>query len=155
MAIETKVEHLKFVQAVIARMSTNSFLLKGWTVTLVAALFAFGAKEADRAFVVIAWVPVLVFAGLDAYYLCRERLYRRLHAKVAAMPDDAPTDFSMDTPEFRAADTWRRALASKTILAFYLPVAGLLAVLTVYFVLSPKATPTSVHGPKTITISIQ
>lgn len=91
MAIDSKVEHLKFVQAVIIRMGTNSFLLKDWTVTLVAALFTFGAKEADRAFVVIAWVPVLVFAGLDAYYLGRERLYRRLHAKVAARPDDAPS----------------------------------------------------------------
>src|SRR5262249_38273127 len=136
-AIDTKVEHLKFIQAAIARMSTNSFLLKGWTVTLVAALFAFGAKEADRAFVVIAWVPVLVFAGLDGYYLWRERLYRLLHTKVAARGDDAPADFSMDTSEFRTTETWRGALASKTVLGFYLPVAGLLAVLTVYFVLSP------------------
>lgn len=155
MAIDSKVEHLKFVQAVIARMGTNSFLLKGWTVTLVAALFAFGAKEADRAFVIIAWVPVLVFAGLDAYFLWRERLYRRLHDKVAAKADDAPADFSMDAAEFKVAETWRGALASKTILGFYLPVAGLLAVLTVYFVLSPKATPVPVQGPKTITISIQ
>lgn len=155
MAIDNKVEHLKFVQAVIGRMSTNSFLLKGWTVTLVAALFAFGAKKADRAFVVIAWVPVLVFAGLDAYFLWRERLYRRLHDKVAAKSEDVPADFSMETTEFRAIETWRGALASKTILGFYLPVAGLLAVLTVYFVLSPKVAPTPVQGPKTITISIQ
>jgi hypothetical protein len=94
-AAEQKVEHLKFIQAVIARMGTNSFLLKGWTVTLVAALFAFGAKEADRAFIVIAWVPVLVFAGLDAYFLRRERLYRRLHDKVAAKTDADPIDFGM------------------------------------------------------------
>lgn len=155
MAIDNKVEHLKFIQAGIARMSTNSFLLKGWTVTLVAALFAFGAKEADRAFVVIAWVPVLVFSGLDGYYLWRERLYRLLHAKVATRADDAPADFSMDTSEFRTAETWRRTLASKTILGFYLPVAVLLAVLTVYFLLSPKTAAVPVQGPKTITISIQ
>jgi hypothetical protein len=154
-AFEQKLEHLKFVQAVVGRMSTNSFLLKGWTVTLVAALFAFAAKEADRAFIVIAWVPVLVFAGLDAYFLWRERLFRRLHEKVAAKPDDAAIDFAMDTSEFRAVETWRRALVSKTILGFYLPVAGLLALLTVYFALSPKAATTPVQGPKTITISIQ
>jgi hypothetical protein len=130
-------------------------LLKGWTVTLVAALFAFGAKEADRAFVVIAWVPVLVFAGLDTYYLWRERLYRRLHNKIATRPEDPPSDFSMDTTEFQATETWRKALVSKTILGFYLPLAGLLSVLTVYFVLSPKTAPVPVQGPKTITISIQ
>jgi hypothetical protein len=154
-AVEKKVEYLKFVQAVIARMGTNSFLLKGWTVTLVAALFAFGAKEADRAFVVIAWVPVLVFAGLDAYFLWRERLFRRLHEKTAAKPDDDPVDFSMDTSEFKAAETWWRALGSKTILWFYVPVSLLLAVLTVYFALSPKGAVPPVQGPKTITISIQ
>jgi len=60
----------------------------------------------------------------------------------------------MDTAVFKAAETWRGALTSKTILGFYFPVAGLLAVLTVYFVLSPKATPVPVQGPKTITLCI-
>jgi hypothetical protein len=155
MPVESKVEHLKFLQAAIARMGSNSFLLKGWTVTLVAALFAFGAKEADRAFVVIAWIPLLVFAGLDAYFLCRERRFRRLYAKVAAKPDDALVDYAMDTSDFQAIETWRRALVSKTIVWYYLPVAGLLGVLTVYFALSPKGTVVPVQGPKAITISIQ
>ncbi len=155
MASDIKVEHLKFIQAVIARMGTNSFLLKGWTVTLVAALFAFGAKEADRAFIVIAWVPVLVFAGLDAYFLRRERLYRRLHDKVAAKTEADPIDFSMNTTEFQPTETWWRALGSKTIMWFYVPVGGLLAVLTIYFALVPKSGVTPVSGPKTVTISIQ
>jgi hypothetical protein len=155
LAVEQKVEHLKFIQAVIARMGTNSFLLKGWTVTLVAALFAFGAKEADRTFLVIAWVPVLVFAGLDAYFLRRERLYRLLYDKVAAKAETDPIDFSMNTSEFQPTETWWKAIGSKTIKWFYAPVAGLLALLTLYFVLSPKAAVTPVTGPKTITISIQ
>jgi hypothetical protein len=154
-AVDQKVEHLKFAQAVVARMGTNSFLLKGWTVTLVATLFAFGAKEADRAFVVIAWVPVVVFAGLDAYFLRRERLFRRLYDKVAVAPADAPVSFSMDTSEYVAAETWWGALGSKTILWFYLPVALLLGVLTAYFALSPKAPAVPVQGARTITISIQ
>lgn len=115
---ESKIEHLKFIQAVIARMGTNSFLLKGWTVTLVAALFAFGAKEADRAFVMIAWVPVLAFAGLDAYFLQRERLYRQLHDRVAARTETEPTDFSMDTAAFQARATLRSAIISQTVLGF-------------------------------------
>lgn len=155
MAVEPKVEHLKFVQAVVARMGANSFLLKGWTVTLVAALFAFGAKEADRAFVVIAWIPVVVFAGLDSYYLRQERLFRALHKKVAARPDADGTDYCMDVSEFKDAEKWRSALVSKTVLGFYVPVAVLLGVLTLYFALSPKAAVTPVQGPKTITISIQ
>lgn len=155
MPIEPKVEHLKFVQAAIARMGTNSFLLKGWTVTLVAALFAFGAKEADRTFVVIAWLPVAVFAGLDAYYLWHERMFRLLHAKVAEKPEAEPVDFRMDVSEFRSVETWRRSLASKTIMWFYIPVATLLAGLTFYFALFPKGAVAPIQGPKTVTISIQ
>lgn len=151
---DQKIEHLKFAQSVIARMGTNSFLLKGWTVTLVAALFAFGAKEADRVFVVIAWVPLVVFSILDSYFLWHERLYRKLHTKVAAKPEDQ-IDFSMDVTEFKAEDTWRKALVSKTILCFYLPLGLLLAILTVYFALFPKQAVTPIQGPKTITISIQ
>jgi hypothetical protein len=103
---------------------------------------------------VIAWVPLLVFAGLDAYYLARERRYRDLYNAVTAKP--APeVNFSMDTSPFRQDQTWGRSLVSKTILGFYLPMAGLLALLTLYFVLSPKPALMPIQGPKTITISIQ
>ncbi len=32
--MEQKIKHLEFIQAAINRMAGNSFLLKGWTVTL-------------------------------------------------------------------------------------------------------------------------
>jgi hypothetical protein len=152
--LDAKVEHLKLIQGTISRLAGNSFLLRGWTVTLVAALFAFGAKEADRVFVVIAWVPLLVFAGLDAYYVMQERLYRDLYTTVAAKPE-AATDYSMDTTPFQMDRTWWRSLVSTTVLGFYLPMAGLLSLLTVYFALSPKPEHVPAQGPKTITISIQ
>ena len=107
--MDAKVEHLKLIQGTISRLAGNSFLLRGWTVTLVAALFAFGAKEADRVFVVIAWVPLLVFAGLDAYYVMQERRYRDLYNAVAAKPETG-IDYSMDTTPFQKDRTWRRAL---------------------------------------------
>lgn len=154
MPVDHKIEHLKFVQAVIARMANNSFLLKGWTVTLVAALFAFGAKEADRAFIIIAWVPVVVLAVLDSYYLWYERLFRKLHLTVAVKNDDQ-IDFSMDISQFKSDETWLKSLVSKTILGFYLPVALLLATLTVYFALTTRTTVPNYQGPKTITISVQ
>jgi hypothetical protein len=33
---ESELKHLEFIQGVIARLANNSFLLKGWSVTLVA-----------------------------------------------------------------------------------------------------------------------
>lgn len=43
--MEKKLKHLDFLQLVITRMNVNSFFLKGWSVTLVAALFAFATKK--------------------------------------------------------------------------------------------------------------
>lgn len=71
-------KHLEFIQAIISRQANNSFLLKGWSVTLVAALFALAAKDANSRFVWVALVPVFIFDGLDAYYLHQEKQFRSL-----------------------------------------------------------------------------
>ena len=39
--MDKKLKHLEMVQGVINRMASNSFMLKGWAVTLVAGIFAF------------------------------------------------------------------------------------------------------------------
>jgi len=88
MALENKLKHLEFIQSVISRMSGNSFLLKGWSVTLVAALFALAAKDSDRKYIVVAYFPVLVFWILDAYFLSQERLFRNLYDSVRAKKED-------------------------------------------------------------------
>lgn len=43
--MENKQKHLEFIQMAINRMASNLFLLKGWTVALIAALFALAAKD--------------------------------------------------------------------------------------------------------------
>jgi hypothetical protein len=72
-------EHLKMIQAVITRMAGNSFLIKGWAVSLVAGLTALAKADTDRD---IAWIScgvIVLFALLDAYYLAVERKYRKLY----------------------------------------------------------------------------
>jgi hypothetical protein len=80
-------DHLKLVQGVVDRMAANSFLIKGWTVTLVAGLSALAKAQTDRSFAWIAVGVIVVFALLDAFYLALERAYRELYGQVAA---DAP-----------------------------------------------------------------
>jgi hypothetical protein len=78
------VEHLKMIQGVIGRLAGNSFLIKGWSVTIAAGLSAFARTEADRS---LAWIGVgvvAVFALLDAYYLAVERVYRQLYDEALA-----------------------------------------------------------------------
>jgi len=68
--------------------------LKGWSVTLVAALFALAARDANSRYVYIAYLPVLSFWGLDGYFLMMERQFRSHYDRVRQTPP-AETDFSM------------------------------------------------------------
>ena len=116
-----KHKHLELIQGVINRLSTNSFLLKGWSVVLVSALFALTATNARVAFVVLAYMPVLVFWGLDGYFLWQERLYRRLYDSVR-VKGDGEIDFSMDVTAFRTGESppkWINVVFSRTLVTFH------------------------------------
>ncbi len=126
--MESKLKHLELIQGVIDRMGSNSFRLKGWAVVLVSALLILVAREDAGEAAFIGLVPVVVFWGLDAYFLRQERLYRALYDHVRVMEPEA-IDFSMDTTSLTGPRlSWLRSIFSKTLLAFYLAVAAAVAV---------------------------
>ena len=94
--MNTKVKHLEMLQKIITRMARNSFLLKGWTITLISALFVLSDFGNNQNFVLLALLPAIAFWGLDAYYLRQERLFRKLYDKVRNI-QPADIDFSMNT----------------------------------------------------------
>lgn len=116
---EYRVKHLEFIQGVINRLSTNSFLLKGWTVLIVAALLSFSLKENSRVLAGFTVFPLLVFWGLDGFFLWEERKYRKHYDRVRKGLD-SPVDFSMDVSDL-VVDTggWLNASLSKTVFAFH------------------------------------
>lgn len=123
--MDNKVNHLQMIQGIINRMASNSFALKGWAVTLVAGIFALASKDADKMYFLVAYIPIVIFGCLDAYYLLQERLYRALYNMVRRLPND-DVNFSMDTSlgEFhKGKNTYCWCLVSKTIFWFYLPLA--------------------------------
>lgn len=129
---EDKHKYLDLVQGVINRMASNSFALKGWAVTLVAGIFALASKESDKCYFLIAYIPIIVFWGLDAYYLWQERLYRSLYNKIRKI-EDKKIDFDMNAnkDEFKIGkNTYFDTLRSVTELFFYLPLAVVSAVVT-------------------------
>lgn len=118
-------KHLEIIQGVISRMASNSFSLKGWAVTLVAGIFVLSGKDTDKMYFLVAYLPILVFWGLDSYYLLQERLYRALYDKVRQLPEDK-IDFSMKASpkEFKSnKNTFWNCLLSITELWFYFPLA--------------------------------
>ena len=123
--MDNKIKHLDMIQGIINRMAKNSFALKGWAVTLVAGVFALTAKDAEKLYYLIAYAPILIFWGLDSYYLLQERLYRSLYNRVRKMPEEQ-IDFAMNTklPEFKSnKNTWWNCAFSKSEIWFYLPLA--------------------------------
>ena len=130
--MENKRKHLEFIQLVITRMNVNSFLLKGWSVTLVSALFAFAAKDSDLSYIIITYISIPIFWLLDAYYLSLERQYRVLYNSVKNKEN---IDFDMNAKPFdKGKDSWLSSIFSITLLFFY---GGLAAItLIIMFVIN-------------------
>lgn len=76
-------KEIDLIQGVINRMASNSFLLKGWIVSLIAVILAL-TKDTIVAtqlsyFSLILLLPVIVFWYLDAFFLHKERCYIQLY----------------------------------------------------------------------------
>src|SRR5271165_957539 len=115
---DAKLKHLEFIQAAIARMATNSFLFKGWAITIAAGLSAFAAVDSKIAILTIAVVTTILFWGLDGYYLWLERGFVKLHTEVAAKSPDK-IDFSMRIDKTHRFWRWLRACVRPHLWVFY------------------------------------
>ena len=117
---ESVVKHLEFIQSIINRMSNNSFLLKGWNVTVSSAILALIISNPNPLFAIVALLSSLSFWGLDAYYLRQERLFRSLYddirVSVTARKAKKIDVFSLDTDKYEVQiPSWFRTLWSKSI----------------------------------------
>ena len=127
--MEKKLAHLNMIQAVITRMGSNSFLLKGWSVTLVAALFALAAKDTNSGLILIAYLPAVVFWTLDGYFLWQETLFRHLYDKVRVQAE-ADVDFSMSTADLVKPQRLLPRTFSRTLLPFHGSIIATVMVVT-------------------------
>jgi hypothetical protein len=92
---------------------------KGWALTVAGALYGFAAKQTSWPVAAVGLMPVLVFWGLDAYFLRQERLFRGLYDQVR-QPNPAVEPFSMNAAAHAAGvPSWRRTLLSRTLAPFY------------------------------------
>lgn len=129
-SISNKHKHLDFIHSAISRMAGNLFLLKGWSITLIAALFALAAKDANKSYFVIAYFPLFIFWSLDGYFLSQERKFRALYDYVRTL-DESQIDFSMDTRPFSndMRNTWAGSASSNTLVIYYGGLAVVMLVL--------------------------
>ena len=127
--MDAKLKHLELIQGIVNRLASDSFRIKRWAVVLVAALLVLLVREESAELAYVGSVPVIVFWGLDGYFLWQERLFRDLYDHVRAL-GECDIDFSMDTSVF--SRTWLGATFSRTLIPFYGTLALLLALSTVF-----------------------
>jgi hypothetical protein len=121
----------EIVQDIITRMGTNSFLVKGWAITLIVASLLITGFSYHR---YVALLPWFLFWAYDAYFLRMEKLYRKLN--------DWLVDNRLKSEEFllnmnksnlenrfgKKTPCLQQVMFSKTLVAFY----GLLLVMIVF-----------------------
>jgi hypothetical protein len=133
--MEAKLKHLEMTQEIIKRMAGNSFLLKGWSVTLISALFALAAKDSNQFFLYLAYFPCVAFWSLDGYFLWQERMYRKLYQEVAKKNLES-IDFDMNATKFKDnVDSWFSTCFSATLRLFHGVVFGVI-VLIMFIIIS-------------------
>ncbi len=130
---EKVIKHLEMTQAVINRLGSNSFLLKGWSMTVIVATMVLIARyDMQNPCIVLAVMfPVLGFWILDGYFLWQERLFRQVYDEVRRQSD---TDFKMDVMKHRDKPkcSWLSAVFSVTLVVFYaVEVVFILATLAI------------------------
>ncbi len=134
---EKVVKHLEMTQAVINRLGSNSFLLKGWSMTIIVTATVLIARyDLQHPCLILSLIiPILGFWILDGYFLWQERLFRKIYDEIRCQSD---TDFKMDVMKHKNKPgcSWVSAMFSVTLLIFY----SLEVVLTVVvFFITPGA----------------
>lgn len=130
--MEKNEKHLEFIQSIITRMNTNSFQIKGLTITIVSALMAVYASTQKMSFMVIAIFPTIIFWFLDTYYLQQERKFIGVYNDVAGITKENKVEikpFEMPIKNYYEGKySFSDVFFSKTIVWFYLSIVFLLSI---------------------------
>ena len=93
---DTLMKEIDLVQNCISRMAQYSFIVKGWTISMVAALLALTPQKTNiKLLCIVCFVLTGCFWYLDATFLKTEKLYRRKY-KWIITNRGSTSEFSFD-----------------------------------------------------------
>lgn len=130
-------DYFKIIQDTINRIARNSFLIKAWTVTLIAGISVLTLNFVNSFVFAVLIGVVTIFWILDSYYLKIERLFRKLYEKnVQFFNDDSKRPqikvFDMNYIQFEDfVNKVPRIMLSKSEGLFYIPLILALIILLV------------------------
>jgi len=108
-------KHMDYVQAVINRLAGNSFLMKGWALTVSSALLGLGVSGGNSLLALVAALPAWAFWVQDTYFLRQERAFRAMFDDIA---EKRITGFEIRPAKYAKLQSWRVAW-SVSLVWFY------------------------------------
>lgn len=139
---ETLYKEIDLIQSCITRMAQNSFMVKGWLITILAVVFALLPERVNLRFLcLLSFIIILCFWYLDGFFLKAELLYRWKYEWVISQRlnsteyvfDLNPYNKKMWLPntdnEEKAEPSIIGVMFSKTLLPLYLPLFALVVFL--------------------------
>jgi hypothetical protein len=116
-------KEIDLIQGCISRMANNSFLLKGWAISIAAVVLALAEKNARMEIIcAVVIVPLLSFWYLDAFFLRTERMYRKMYDWVVShrLRGDLEYLFDLNPDRFsKNVSGIIGTMFSKTLQVFY------------------------------------
>jgi hypothetical protein len=128
--IEILHKEIDLIQACITRMANNSFLLKGWYISLITVVLSIlFSQDCDiKLICLFMFVITIIFWGLDGFFLKIETLYRwkynwviteRLNGNVHYFYNLDPTNKDMWINPNKKSDCLLNFIFSKTLIPLY------------------------------------
>lgn len=112
--------YLQFLQNNISRMNTNSTQVKVWCMTIVAALLAIFAETKNCLFLLICFIPVILFCILDAQYLQQEHKFIGMYNDYINEKGNCPDVYAMPMKSYaKGLKCFFKALFSWSVFPVY------------------------------------
>ncbi|MCT0042171.1 hypothetical protein EFL87_06740 [Weissella confusa] len=124
--------YLTQIQDIVKRMGSNSFVVKGWFITLVTALYAYYFHNNDYRALVGVLIVSMLFWYHDAYYLALERSYRNLYKRASKL-DSNDIDFYLGLKSEDKESIWSGAFRPILLGSYGVVVVGTIIVLVFIF----------------------
>lgn len=145
-------KEIDLIQSCISRMSNHSFIIKGWTITLISVVLAvFNNKTNIILLSLVLLIPVFSFWFIDAFFLKTERMYRELYKDVIQKRKigDESNLYDLNPKRFKnlVGSHWS-VMKSLTLRCFYgIPILLLLLLSSLQIFNSTVITKEAINAP--------
>jgi len=125
-------KEIDLVEKLIERMSSNSFKIKGWALSLIIGTLLLKTTN-NQAWLAI--IPLISFWYLDAFFLTHERKYRKLYEWIIQNRQKSNEFiFDLSTERFKKEiGRIYKQIFSKTLVVFYLPIGITIVIYLCFF----------------------